>query len=179
VLVGLLAGAASVGPAMSDSKALFHADHGNLATPAGAAISDGTLGAARLALRIMKGLDGVSVVPVTPKFLVVPAAIEGMAEKYLATLYPAAASNANPFSGGKLELVVEPRLDGKSAARWYVFGDPYAGAPVLEYSYLDGAQGPTVDSQPGWEVLGMDYRAYLDFGAGAVEFRGACCNPGQ
>lgn len=176
VLVDLLVGAAGVGPVMSDTKALFHADHSNLAAP-GAAISDTTLTAARLALRTTKGLDGETLIEVAPRFLVTPAALETTAQKALAAIYPATTANANVFTNA-LTLLTDPRLDAKSVARWYVFGDP-AVAPVLEYSYLQEAQGPVVDSRPGFDVLGMEFRAYLDFGAGALDHRGAYCNPGQ
>jgi hypothetical protein len=170
VLVNLLYGAAGVGPDMADTNALFHAAHGNLAVP-GAAISDTTLGAARLALRLMKGVDAATIIEVNPRYLVAPAALETTAEKYLASLYPAQASGVNPFSG-KLELIVEPRLDAKSATGWYVFGDP-ALCPVIEYSYLAGHEGPQVDMRPGWEVLGAEFRCVLDFGAGVIDSKGA------
>lgn len=105
---------AGVGPTMSDGKALFHSDHSNLAG-SGAAIGDTTLSAARLALRTMKGLDGETLIEVSPKYLVVPAAQETLAEKYLAIIAPAQATNVNVFSG-KLELIVEPRLDTTTSA---------------------------------------------------------------
>ena len=73
---------------------------------------------------------------------------------------------------GKLELVVEPRLDAKSSTAWYVFADPGMN-PVVEYSYLAGSEGPQVDSKAGWEVLGMDFRCVLDFGAGVIDSKGA------
>ena len=69
----------------------------------------------------------------------------------------------NPF-GGKLSLPVEPRITGN---RWYVFADP-AALPCFEYAYLSSAQGPQMASREGWDVLGMEYRVVLDFGAGAA-----------
>lgn len=56
VLTDLLAS----NPTMSDTKALFHTDHGNLAGSAGA-LSDLTLSAARLAMRLQKGLAGTPI----------------------------------------------------------------------------------------------------------------------
>jgi hypothetical protein len=50
--------------------------------------------------------------------------------------------------------------------------------PVLEYAYLSSAQGPQIASREGWDVLGMEFRVVLDFGAGAVDWRGAWKNPG-
>lgn len=168
-LVDLLYGATGVGPTMGDGTALFTIGHGNL--PTGGAIATTTFSGARLALRTSKDLDGETVIEATPKYLVVPAALETTAETYLATLYPASASNVNPFSG-KLELIVEPRLDAKSATAWWMFADP-ALAPVLEYSYLNDAGGPQVDSRAGFEVLGMEFRCLLDYGVGAIGWRGA------
>jgi hypothetical protein len=175
VLVDLLVGAAGVGPTMSDGKALFHSGHGNLAG-SGGAIGDTTLSAARLALRTMKGLDGETIIEVSPKYLVVPAKQETLAQKYLASITPATAATVNPFAGA-LELIVDPRLDGHDDKRWYLFGSPEL-APVLEYSYLADANGPQVESRPGWEVLGQEIRCVLDFGAGALDWRGAFADPG-
>ena len=164
-----------LGPVMSDNKKLFDAAHGNLAA-SGGAISDTTLAAARLALRSQKGLDGKTPLDIAAKFLVVPAALETTAEKYLASIYPAQAANVNPFAG-KLTLIVDPRLDAKSATRWYVAADPML-LPTIEYAYLSGQEGVQVETRAGFEVDGIQIRARLDFGAGALDFRGIYANPG-
>ena len=70
ILVTLLETNSGNGPTLSDTKALFHVDHGNKAA-SGAVISDATLSAARLALRTQKGIDG-RIIRVTPKNLLVP-----------------------------------------------------------------------------------------------------------
>ncbi len=176
IIVDLLAANSGAGPTMSDTHPLFYSTHGNLAV-SGAAISDTTLAAARLALRTATGLDGQTIIATAPRYLLVPAALETAAEKYLATLYPAEAANVNPFTG-KLELLVEPRLDAVSAYRWYIFGDP-AICPVLEYAYLEGYQGPQIESRQGWDVLGVEFRCFEDFGAGAIGYRGAYANDGH
>ena len=69
---------------------------------------------------------------------------------------------------------MEPRLSGNA---WWIFADP-AVLPVLEYAYLSSAQGPQIASREGWDVLGMEFRVVLDFGCGAVDWRGAYRNPG-
>ena len=174
-LVDLITANNGIGPVMSDTKKLFDAAHGNLAA-SGAAISDTTLAAARLALRSQKGLDGKTPLDIASKFLVVPAALESSAEKYLASIYPAQAANVNPFAG-KLILIVDPRLDVKSATRWYVAADPNL-VPSIEYAYLSGQEGVQVESRAGFEVDGLQIRARLDFGAGALDYRGVYANPG-
>ena len=174
-LVDLLTANNGLGPVMSDNKKLFDAAHGNLAG-SGGAISDTTLSDARLALRSQKGLDGKTPLDIAARFLVVPAAQETAAEKYLASLYPAQASNVNPFAG-KLTLIVDPRLDTKSTTRWYVAADP-AQVPNIEYAHLSGAEGVQVETRAGFEVDGVQIRARLDFGAGVLDFRGIYANPG-
>ncbi|MCC7233702.1 MAG: HK97 family phage prohead protease [Bryobacterales bacterium] len=174
-LVDLVTANNGIGPVMSDNKKLFDAAHGNLAA-SGGAISDTTLASARLALRSQKGLDAKTPLDVAAKFLVVPAALETTAEKYLASIYPAQAANVNPFAG-KLTLIVDPRLDAKSATRWYVAADPVL-FPNIEYAYLAGSEGVQVETRAGFEVDGLQIRARLDFGAGALDYRGVYANPG-
>lgn len=171
-LVSLLTQSNGAGPLMTDGKRLFHADHGNLAA-AGAALEIASLSAGRQAMRSQKGLDGVSPVGVTPKFLVVGPAQETAAEQILATLNATAVSEQNPFAG-KLTLIVEPRITGNA---WYLFGDP-STAPVLEMAYLASAPGPQISSRDGWDVLGREFRVVLDLGVGATDHRGAYRNAG-
>ena len=172
ILVTLLEAGSGNGPTLSDGKTLFHADHGNKAGT-GAAISDATLSAARLALRTQKGIEDRTI-RVTPRNLLVPPALETTAEKWLASIAPASAADVNPFSGS-LSLVVEPRLS--SATRWYVTADP-GEIDGLEFAYLSGAEGPQVESRSGWDVDGVEIRVILDFGAGIIDHRGWFMNAG-
>lgn len=152
-----------------DNKKLFHVDHGNLNTAVfdpDTAISD--LSDARKGMRKMKALDGKTPINATPRYLVVGPELETDAERWLSTIYATTLADVNAFSG-KLTLVVEPRITDD---RWYIFADP-AILPVLEYAYLSSAQGPQMASREGWDVLGMEFRVVLDFGAGAIDWRGA------
>jgi HK97 family phage prohead protease len=172
VLTALLTANSGAGVTLDDGNPLFHSTHGNVAG-SGGAITTTTLSAARLAMRQQKGLDAVTPVNVVPRFLLVSPAKETEAEGVLAPLVPAQVSNVNPFSNS-LTLLVEPRLSGNG---WYVFADPGA-MPVLEYAYLSSAQGPQMASREGWDVLGVEFRVVLDFGAGVVDHRGAYRNAG-
>ncbi len=172
-LVTLLESGAGNGPTMNDGKALFHTAHNNKAA-AGGAIADTTLSDARLAMRTQKGLSDDQLIRVTPKYLLVPPALETTAEKWLATIAAAKVDDVNPFSN-RLTLVVEPRLS--SATRWYVTADA-AEVDGLEYAYLAGGEGPQVESKSGWEVDGVEVRVILDYGAGFVDWRGWHMNAG-
>lgn len=172
-LVSLLESNSYLGPTMDDTKALFHADHGNLAG-SGAVIGDTTLAAARLAMRKQTGLSGKPI-NVTPKFVLVPPELETTAEKVLASIQPTKSTDVNPF-GGKFDLLVEARLS--DAARWYVAAD--AGQiEGLEYAYLQGEEGPQTETRAGFEVDGIEVKVRLDFGAAFMDWRGWYCNPGD
>ena len=176
-LLDLFTQASGAGPLMNDGKRLFHADHGNLAASGESLFGTGSdllpLSNARKAMRMQKGLDGKTPINATPKFLLVNPDLETEAEQALATIYAADATTVNPFTG-RLTPLVDARLTGTA---WYVFADP-AILPVLEYSYLSGAEGPQIASREGWDVLGQEFRVILDFGCGAIDWRGAYRNPG-
>lgn len=161
-------------PKLADNKAVFHADHGNLAST-GAAPSDTSLAAARLAIRSQKDASGVPI-GVAPRFILAPAALEHTIDKLLATLYPTSSSEAETAARGLVPLI-EPRLDAKSATAWYLFCNP-GEAPVFEYAELQGYEGPRVESRQGFETLGTEFRVVWHLGAGAIDHRGAFKNPG-
>lgn len=104
----------------------------------------------------------------------VPAALETTAEKLLALVQATKSSDANPFAG-KLTLIVEPRLDAKSATAWYLVSDRVES---LMYAYLVGERGPLVEVREGFDVDGVEVKCRLDFGAGFTDFRGWYRNAG-
>jgi len=175
-LVDLLTAASGAGPALSDGKPLFHTNHGNLAGT-GAAPTVDSLSDGRAALRRMKGLDGKTPINAAPRFILVPAALETAAEKVMAQIYAAKADDTNPLAG-TLTIAVDPRLDTKSESAWYLFADPEQ-VEVLEYSYLENEPGPQTETRAGFDVDGVEIKVRLDFGAGAVDWRGAYRNPGS
>jgi hypothetical protein len=171
-LLNLLESNTGNGPTMGDGKALFHADHGNKAE-SGAALSEATLSAARLAMRKQKGLSGKPI-NITPKFLVVPPELETTAEKLLSAIQASKTDDVNPF-GGKLSLLVDARLSDDG--RWYAAADP-ATIEGLEYSYLQGEEGPQTETRAGFEVDGVEIKVRLDFGAAFLDWRGWYMNGG-
>lgn len=171
-LVDLLVSNAGLGPTLSDTKALFHADHGNLAG-AGAIPSETTLNAARLAMRHQTGPGG-ELIAVTPWALVVPAELETSCEKLLTQVQAIQTNDVNVFS--RLRLIVEPRLE--DAYRWYLVADPTT-IDGLEFAYLAGQPGPQTESRAGFDVDGVEVKIRLDFGCGFVDHRGWYANAGH
>ncbi|MGB3068448.1 MAG: prohead protease/major capsid protein fusion protein [Ottowia sp.] len=161
-------------PKLSDNVDLFHANHGNLGTTGTVLNGIEKLGAGRLAMRKQKGIQGEQL-NVAPRFLIVPAALEQVAYQYTSSQYvPAEPGKVNEFrAGGRtaLEPIVEPLLDDASATAWYLAADS-AAIDTVEFCYLDGAEGPVIESEMGFEVDGVSLKARLDFAAKAVEYRG-------
>jgi hypothetical protein len=157
-------------PVMGDGKALFHADHGNLA-PAGAAPSETALSAARLAMRTQRD-EAQQLLGLAPRFLVVGPELETDAEKLMAAITPAATDDAQPI---RLGVVIEPRLSGKA---WYVAADP-AVVDGLAYAHLQSEPGPQIEHRVGFDVDGVEFRVRLDFGAAFLDWRPWFRNPGQ
>lgn len=160
-------------PNMADGNAVFSAAHGNQAASGGALGVD-TLGAARKAMRLQRGVDGTSLIEMTPTHLLVPAALETAAEQILASIAATTVDDANPFAN-RLQLVVDPRLDAASATAWYVVD---ADAEGIEYSYLEGSKGVQTFVREGFDVDGIEIKARLDFGAGWIDWRSWYRNAG-
>jgi hypothetical protein len=157
---------------LTDSVAVFHATHANLASP-GTAISVASIGTGRAAMMKQTTLDGIKA-NFTPTRLIVGPDKLTEAEQLLATIIPAQQSNAVPDSIRKLVPAGDANISGNS---WYLFADP-AAAPCFVYGYLNGAEGPRLTSEEGFDTQGMKVKLEHDFGAAAIDHRGAYRNPG-
>jgi HK97 family phage prohead protease len=172
LMAGLLLANGGDGANLDDGDPVYSTARGNKAA-AGAAITVASLGAGRKVLRDAKDIDGITPLNVTPRHLVVGSAKETEAEQVLHQLSAVQVDQVNPFPG-KLTLHVEPRLIGNS---WRLFADPGQLA-TLVIAYLAGREGPQIDLQQGWDVLGVEFRAVLDFGCAMQDWRGTYLNPG-
>ena len=163
-------------PAMGDGTTLFHANHANL-SGAAAAINVASLGEARAGMRKQKGLNG-RFINIMAKYLIVPAAIETVAEQYVTqtNIIYTKNSDYNPFAN-KLQVIAEPRLDASSLISWYLAADP-SQIDTVEYCFLEGQEGVYLESRLGFDVDGLELKARLDFAAKAIDWRGFWKNPG-
>lgn len=164
-------------PAMADGTTVFHASRNNLATGGGSALSQAALGSGRSAMRLQKGLGGERL-NLSPAVLLVPTALEQTAYSLTSANYvPAKQSDINEFrAGGRtaLEPIVDPLLDdaafGGSATAWYLLAN--RGVGTVEYCWVDGAEGPVIDTEVGFDVDGIRVRCREDFAAKVTDFRG-------
>jgi hypothetical protein len=166
---------------MGDGVALFAAGHGNLTTGPGTVISITSLGVARALMRLQTGLNADSILNVAPRFLIVPAALETVAQQTVSPiaqsfLRPSSSAEVNVFAGS-LEAIAEPRLDADSAISWYLSADP-ASIDTVEFGFLEGEEGVATDTRIGFDVDGIEIKARLDFGVKAIDHRGLYKNDG-
>ncbi|SIN74300.1 prohead protease/major capsid protein fusion protein [Vannielia litorea] len=173
ILVALV----TANPNLSDGTPVHDASRGNIASSGLSLNSEGaqtTIEAARKAMRGYTGLDGKTLINASPKYLLVGPECESAAERLLANIYPATVDDVNAFAT-KLSLLVEPRITDE---RWYLFTDP-ARLAAIQYGYLSSAQGVQIQRAEAWSTLGLKFRAWLDFGAGWLDWRGSYLNEGE
>lgn len=168
---------AGLGPNLVDGKTLFHADHGNIAGTAGAP-TVAIIEAMRVQMAQQKDKDENDYLDIRPSLVLAPLALGS-------TLRVLNQAQYNPDDSGKYakpnvvvglfsDVIDTPRLTG---APYYMFANPNE-EPVLEVSFLNGQQTPYMESQQGFDVDGIRWKIRMDYGVGAVGFRGAIRNAG-
>jgi ATP-dependent protease ClpP protease subunit len=157
----------------SDSVAVWHASHNNLAG-AGTAITVAALGAGRAAIRKQTTIDGKKM-NMSPSILLVGPDKETEADQLVTSIVPNQPSSVNPFSG-RLQVVSSAQISGNT---WYLFADPArAGGACFIHGFLDGASAPRIRTDEPFGQQGWAMTVEHDFGVGAADFRGTYKNPG-
>lgn len=162
-------------PAMADTIALFHADHGNLLT--GAAIATSSVDTMRVAMAKQK--DGTAVLGIRLAYLIVPVALEGTARVVRDSEFEVTGSKNLTVPNsvrGTFEVISDARLDTASASNWYGAASP-SMHDTIEVAYLDGVETPTLEQQRGWDVDGVEFKVRLDAGVKALDYRTLAKNP--
>lgn len=161
-----------------DGKKLFVADHNNIGTAGKLSIA--TLAELTKLMRKQKNLRGKETLNIKPDFLIVPAALEAEAAQLLASTADPAANNsgvANIYRNS-LNLIVDAELDDYSEKSYYVAANS-ADIDTIEVTYLNGNQQPVLESQVGFDFVGIRWRILDDFGVTALDYRGLAKNAGQ
>lgn len=127
----------------------------------------------------------------TPRFLLVPPGQWEPAEVLMTSTRnntggsatTAKVPDSNVWSG-MFEVVKSKYLSnasytGYSAKAWYLLADPN-DIPVIETCFLGGKEMPTVESADAdFHTLGVQFRAYHDFGVTKQEYRGGAKFKGE
>lgn len=129
------------------------------------AISTATMSEAMALLRLRKDELSNETLRIRPQNLIVPVVKEAVAAQFLASTADPAANNSgvkNIYQGA-LNIISDPELDALDPDAWYLAGAPIDGAGV-EVTFLNGNKNPILDSRVSFDVLGYEFRMYLDFG---------------
>jgi hypothetical protein len=95
---------------------------------------------------------------VTPSYNVLGDLFEVVSSQYL--------SNTN-FNGNALPTA------------YYLFADPMI-LPAIEVAFLNGIEQPVIErGEPNFEILGIRFRAFMDWGVAMQDFRGAAYSKGD
>jgi ATP-dependent Clp endopeptidase proteolytic subunit ClpP len=173
----MLSANSGFGPTMSDGKALFHVDHGNISGSAGVP-SVTSIEAARVAMASQRDISGNDYLDLRPAIWLGPVGLGGQARVANGSEYDPDSNNklqrTNIVRGLFRDIVDTPRLSGTP---WYLFADP-SDAPVFEVAFLDGVQEPYIELENGFDVDGARWKVRLDFGVAAIDTKGAVRNAG-
>lgn len=163
-------------PALSDNKALFHADHKNLLTGGTSALSIDSLSKAKTQMATQKTeVEGGKprTLNIRPAFVLTPVALEDKAKQIIRSAsVPGADSNSgieNPIRNFA-EVIGEPRLDDASATAFYLAARQ--GSDTIEVAYLDGNELPYMEQQQGFTVDGVATKVRIDAGVAPLDYRG-------
>lgn len=170
----LLAENAGMGPTMADGKSMFHADHNNVST---GAPSTANFDAAKQKMGRQMDVSGVDFLDLSPAVWLGPDSIAGAARSVNEDEYDHDAGKLqkkNISRGVVRDVIGTPRL---SSTPWYFFADKDA-APAIEVAFLDGMSEPYLEMQPGFDQDGMRWKARLDFGTDATDYRPAVRSTG-
>lgn len=127
----------------------------------------------------MAGINGLQTLNIVPVYLIVPAALETLAEQLIASLVDPTKSNETPNLKfiRSLILVVDARLDANSTTAWYLASD-FGQTETVVQLFLAGQERMSFETKEGWTINGVEYKARLDFAAKALDWRGLIKNPG-
>lgn len=166
-----------------DGSNFFSAAHKNLVSGAEAKLGINGLTKAELAFSEQERVSGRPL-GIPARILLVPSALKVVAETLMKSLTVNETTEKgdpkpvdNPHAG-KYEVVSTPYLSSKaikggSAASWYLFADPLRLA-ALEVAFLGGQDRPTVErADADFNILGVQFRGYIDFGVKEQDHRGA------
>lgn len=144
--------ASGLGPVMSDTKRLFHADHNNT-IDTGAAPTVAGVHQANMKFAQMTGNDGQKL-DLRTKIILCPPALELIAKQTAGVIAPNEAGKVNPFAG-EIEVVVSSRLTNPSV--WYAICDREE-LPSYVVATLEGQAEPVVSTDEDFKSSNFELK---------------------
>lgn len=172
----LLAENSGLGPTLVDGNTLIHASHNNIG--ASAAPSTAQIDAMRQIMAQQQDKDENDYLDIRPDIVLAPLSLGGALRVINESQYDHDSTGKyqkpNIVAGLFSDVIDTPRLSGTA---YYMFANP-SEEPVIEVSFLNGEQMPFMEMQQGFTVDGTKWKIRLDYGVGAVGFRGVVRSPG-
>lgn len=174
--------------AFMDNASFFASGNSNYASGAATALSFASLTAAEALFLKQTDADGKPL-GVMPKLLLVPSDLSAIARGYMlspeyrelpdTTSTGQAAKqfftrnvHAGSFEPLSTSYLQNSGYTGYSTAAWYLLADPN-DVSVIETCFLNGQEAPTIESaDANFDVLGIQFRGYHDFGVEKQDYRG-------
>lgn len=164
-------------PVIYNGRSLFHDDHNNIGTAS--AINTASLSEARKKMRTQKDLRGIATLNIAPKYLIVPAELETLANQYMRSESELTSNNSgvvNVFRNS-YKTIIDAELDQYSTSAWYLAADQSI-ADTIEVTYLRGQEEPTLETDVPFDRLGINFRIYFDYGVTVTDHKGLFMNAG-
>ncbi|MEQ8636904.1 hypothetical protein [Gimesia maris] len=161
--------------ALSDGIALFHGtSHG--ANLDGTALGEGALDVGFNVMATQTGLDSTTVLGLTPRFLIVPAALGATALRLVNGGFMPTSVGSSPLYGSgrprNLEVIEDGQLDSLgSATNWWLAADNNT-IDTVEISYLQGERTPSISREDGFETDTIKAKIRQTYGFKAIDYRG-------
>ena len=175
---------------LSNPSSFFSAGNNNLKTGSNTALGIDSLTTAEQTFRDQVDDNGDPIL-VDPQVLLVPTALSATARTLVNSqeIRPGGSDSTTKFvvsnpHYNRYSLATTPWLNaqslaGSSAKAWYLFSNP-ASLAAMEVAFLNGRQAPTVESgEADFNTLGMQMRAYFDFGVAMRDHRAAVKMKGE
>ena len=176
-------------PKQSDGLEFFHVAHKNYLAGADTVLNVDGLTKAEVAFMEQTKPNGRPL-GVAASLLLVPTSLKVVAEMLMKSTYlnentkeNEPKPNQNPHAG-KFEVVSttylsSPSVKGSSSKAWYLFADPNR-LPAFEVAFLGGQDSPTIErADADFNVLGVQFRGYIDFGVKEQDWRGVLKMKGE
>lgn len=171
-----------------NNSSFFAAGNSNVSTGAGSALdaTGAAINAAEVIFAKQTDPDGKSL-GVMPRVILVPPTLANTAARLMGSMLTVGGSSnvadKNVYQG-KYRVASSVYMEntsytGNSAAAWYLLADPM-DMPVIETVFLNGRETPVVESADAdFDTLGIQIRAYHDFGVAKQEARGGVRSAGS
>lgn len=172
---------------LADNSTFYTTGRGNYFSGADSALAVDSLTKAERLFMEQVDPDG-NPMAISPSILLVPPALYVPATVLMRsteirdttsnTKYPTINPHSGKFSVVQTQYLNTASVAGGSASHWFLLATP-GDMSAIEVAFLNGNETPIVEqAQASFETLGIQMRAYWDFGAKKQEYRAAVKSKG-